>query len=140
MTPTLLYRSASLLLILFAAAHTFGFLKFVPPSAEGVAVRDSMSRVTFRVRGSEFSYGKFYRGFGLMISAYLLFAAFVAWQLGTVARSNPQAIGPLGWAFCVTQIVSLVLGWIYFAAEPAILSAMIALCVGWASWLITVRV
>jgi hypothetical protein len=45
MNATLLYRIASVLLLLFALGHTVGFLKFKPPTAEGVAVRDAITNV-----------------------------------------------------------------------------------------------
>ena len=69
-----LYRTAAVLLILFAAGHTFGFLNFKAPTAEGVAVFDAMNHVRFTARGATYSYGDFYRGFGLYISVYLLFS------------------------------------------------------------------
>lgn len=136
MKPVTLYRIASVLLVLFAAGHTFGFLKFKPATAEGLAVRDAMNNVHFQVGGSTFSYGGFYTGFGLYISLYLLFSAFLAWHLGTVASKSPQAIGALGWVFCAVQVVSLVLSWKYFSAPPAVFSAVIAICLGWAAWLV----
>jgi len=63
MRATLLYRIASVLLLLFALGHTVGFLKFKPPTAEGVAVRDAMTNVHFQVSGRDYTYGGFYRGF-----------------------------------------------------------------------------
>src|SRR5438552_18678236 len=87
-----LYRTAAVLLILFAAGHTFGFLNFKAPTAEGVAVFDAMNHVRFTARGATYSYGDFYRGFGLYISVYLLFSAFLAWHLGSQAQTLPQAI------------------------------------------------
>src|SRR5260370_1038563 len=48
MKATLLYRIASVLFILFAAGHTFGFLSFKPASPEGLAVRDAMNNVHFQ--------------------------------------------------------------------------------------------
>lgn len=51
MKAIMLYRIASVLLVLFAAGHTFGFLKFKPPTAEGLAVRDAMNNVHFQVGG-----------------------------------------------------------------------------------------
>jgi hypothetical protein len=59
MNATLLYRIASVLLALFAAGHTVGFLKFKPPTPEALAVRDAMRNVHFPVGGSQFTY----RGF-----------------------------------------------------------------------------
>jgi hypothetical protein len=134
-----LYRIASVLLVLFAAGHTFGFLKFKPDSAEGLAVRDAMNNVHFQVGGSNLSYGGFYTGFGLYATLYLLFAAFLAWHLGSMASTNPQAIGALGWVFCAVQLVSLILSWKYFLVPPVVLSGLLAVCSGWAAWLVTAK-
>src|SRR5260370_8681642 len=102
-----LYRIASVFFLLFAAGHTFGFLSLKPPSPEARAVFDGMNNVHFQVRGSSFSYGGFYRGLGLTITVYLLFSAFLPWHLGTLATSNPQPIGLLGWFLIVVQLPSL---------------------------------
>ncbi len=67
MNATLLYRIASVLLILFAAGHTTGFLTFKPPTAEGIAVRDAMQNVQFKVGSGTYSYDRFYKGFGLFL-------------------------------------------------------------------------
>jgi hypothetical protein len=134
-TATLLYRIASVLFILFALGHTFGFLKFNPPTPEGRAVRDAMDKVRFQVKGATFSFGRFYVGFGLSITAYLLFSAFLAWHLGGLAARSPEAIGALGWVFFALQVACLVLSWIYFSAAPAVFSGLVALCLGRAAWL-----
>ena len=135
MSATLLYRIASVVLILFAAGHTTGFLTFKPASPEGIAVHDAMDSVHFTVGSNSFTYGGFYRGFGLYITAYLLFSALVAWHLGGVAASRPDAIGILGWAFFALQLASIVLSWLYFFPVTAVFSAAAAVCVGWANWL-----
>ena len=89
MTATLLYRIGAVVFVLFAAGHTLGFLKFKPDSAEGVAVYDSMNTVRLPVGSGKLTYGDFYRGFGLFCTLYLLFAAYLAWYLGSLAQSNP---------------------------------------------------
>jgi hypothetical protein len=132
----LLFRIASVLLVLFAAGHTFGFLRFKPPSPEAQVVRHAMDSVRFQAGRGNFSYGGFYTGFGLYITVYLLFAAFLAWHLGSFAGTNPRAIRPLAWAFFAVQVVSLVLSLIYFSAAPAAMSALLAVCLGWAAWLV----
>jgi hypothetical protein len=137
MKATLLYRIAAVLFILFAAGHTIGFLTFKPASQEGVAIWDSMNNVHFQVGKASFTYGGFYLGFGLFATLYLLFSAFLAWHLGALALRNPGAIGALGWAFCATQVVSLVLSWRYFLLPPVVLSALLTICLGWATWLVT---
>ena len=52
MTATLLYRIAAVVLLLFAAGHTFGFLSFRPKSAEGLAVYNAMHSVPFDFNGA----------------------------------------------------------------------------------------
>jgi hypothetical protein len=138
-TATLLYRIASVLQIIFAAGHTYGFLMFKPDSAEGRGVWESMNNVHFQVGRASLSYGGFYLGFGLFATVYLLLGAVLAWRLGAMARDNPQAIGPLGWALFAVQLVSLVLSWLYFLPPPVILSALIAVCVGWANPLVRTK-
>lgn len=134
MKPTLLFRIASILLILFAAGHTIGFLKFEPPTLEGMVVWRGMNNVHFPVGRAEYTYAGFYRGFGLFATIYLLFAAYLAWHLGGLARKNPQAIGSLGWSFFALQLASIGVSAIYFLPPPVVLSALVAACAGLGSW------
>jgi hypothetical protein len=133
MSARSLYRIAAAVFVLFAAGHTIGFLKFKPPTAEALAVRDAMTNVHFHVGHATFSYGNFYIGFGLYVTAYLLFSAFLAWHLGGLARSSPQAVGALGWVFCGVQVASLILSASYFSVVPAVLSGLLAACLGCAA-------
>jgi hypothetical protein len=130
MTATLLYRIAAVLLILFAAAHTLGSLTFTPPTPEGVAVRDAMNNVHFQ----GYSYGNFYKGLALSVTAYLLFLAFLAWHLGSVAAKTPEAIGALGWIFCALHLATLIVAAIYIAAVPAASAGVVGVCLGLAAW------
>jgi len=134
MSPTILYRIAAVLFVLFAAGHTYGFLSLRPPSAEGRAVYDSMNTVRFEVGGRSFTYGAFYRGFGLSCTASMILSAFLAWHLGELARSAPAAIGSLGWVFFAMQVVGVVLSFLYFGPPPMVLSALVAAIVGVASF------
>jgi len=134
MTATRFYRIAAVILLLFAILHTFGFLKFKPPSAEGLAVRDGMDHVFFEIGGAKYSYGNFYRGFGLFITAYLAFSAYLAWHLGTLANSHPGAIGALGWMFVLVQVASLVLGCVYFSWKQASFAGLAAVVLFLARW------
>ena len=134
MNATVLYRIAAVILVLFAAGHTFGFLSFKPETPEGIAALDAMTNVHFKVGGGTYSYGGFYKGFGLHITVYLLFSAFLSWHLGSMAATSPQSIGFLGWAFAALQVAGVVLSWIYFFPIAVIFSAAAAICVGLAAW------
>ncbi len=136
MSATSLYRVAAVLLLLFAAGHTFGFLSFKPPTSESLAVHDAMDSVRFDFKGSSYSYGGFYKGFGLTVTAYLLFSAFLAWHLGGLASASPQSIGTLAWAFAAVQLACFVLSLLYFFLVPALFSAVVVIVLGWAAWLL----
>jgi hypothetical protein len=135
-SATFLYRVAAVLLLLFAVGHTLGFLAFKPSTSEGLAVRDAMNSVHFEFKGSIYSYGGFYKGFGLTVTAYLLFCAFLAWQLGGLASTAPQSIGALAWAFVTVQLACLVLSLLYFFLVPALFSGVVVIALGWAAWLL----
>ena len=134
MKPTLLYRIAAVLYVLLATAHTVGFQRFIPPTAEGVAVRDAMFNTHFALHGGTFSYGGFYTGFGVSVGIYMLFAAFLAWHLGSLAKRDPSAIGALGWMFFAMQVAQLVICLVYFFTAPIVLESVIALVLALAAW------
>jgi hypothetical protein len=136
MSATLLYRIAAFVFILFALGHTYGFLSLRAPSPDGRAVYEAMNTVHFDLGGKSFSYGGFYRGFGLSCTVSLILSAFLAWHLGELARSAPSAIGALGWVFFATQLAGVVLSFLYFGLPPTVLSAMVAAIVGLAAFLV----
>ncbi len=134
MSATLLYRVAAVFFVLFALGHTFGFLSFRPPSPEGRAVYESMNNVHFQVGGKSFSYGNWYRGFGLIITVSMLFWAFLSWHLAGLAKSH-GAIGALGWAFFTVQAIGVVISLLYFGLPPTVFSVLVAALTGVAAWL-----
>lgn len=134
MTSASLYRAASAVFVLFAVGHTFGFLGFTPPTAEGIAVRDAMNHVHFSVGSASFSYGDFYRGLGFSATASMLFQAFLVWQLAAMVRLAPRAAARVGWGLCVLQLVGFGLSCIYFSLPPAIFSLALGACLGLAAW------
>ena len=93
-----------------------------------------VNNVRFPGGHAGFTYAQVVLGFGLFCSLYFLFAAYLASHLGGLARTNPQAIGTLSWVFFAVQLASLLMSKIYLAAVPFIISALIAICTGWAAW------
>jgi hypothetical protein len=135
MSATLLYRIAAIAFVLFAFGHTYGFLNLRAPSPEARGVFDSMNSVHFEDGGRSFSYGGFYRGFGLSCTVSMILSAFLSWHLGALARSVPGSIGMLGWAFFVAQLASAALSFVYFGLPPMVLSVLVAAIVGLAAFL-----
>ena len=136
MAATWLYRVAAVVFVLFAAGHTYGFLSFRPSSVEGRAVYESMNTVRFVEEGRSYTYGHFYRVFGLSATVSMLFWAFLCWHLGQLARTNPAAIGALGWTFFAVQVAGAVLSFLYLGPPPMVFSLLVALLVGLAAWLV----
>ena len=139
MKATIFFRITAVLFLLFAAGHTFGFLSFKPPTQEAQAVLESMNNVHFTAEGKIFSYGGWYRGFGLSATASIIFEAFLAWYLGSMAKRGMQEVKAIGWALFVWQLPGLVLAWIYFGIEPMILSALVTILIGIATVLATTK-
>ncbi len=137
MSATILFRIASIVFLLFALGHTFGFLSFKPPTTEGLAVRKAMSDVVFKVGGSNLSYAGFYRGFGLSCTISMLFSGLLCWQLGALATVHPRAIAGVAWSLFAVQIAGLALSVKYFGLPPAIFSAALTGLLGWAALLLT---
>ena len=128
MRATVWFRISAVMLVLFAAGHTFGFLTFRPPTAEGLAVWNAMNNVRFTVHGTTLSYGHFYVAFGLSITAADLLGAWIAWALGSMAQRGAPGVRMIAWAMVVWQVVGIVLAMMFIAAKPAISSAIVAGC------------
>lgn len=135
MKATILFRITAVFFVIFAAGHTFGFLSFKAPTQEGIAVLESMNTVHFEVGHKIFSYGGWYRGFGLSATVSMLFEAFLAWYLGSMARRGAREVKVLGWILCFWQIPGVVLAWIYFGWQPMVLSVLVTVLIGAATWL-----
>lgn len=127
-----LYRMAAVLFILFTAGHTFGFLSFKPASAAGAAIRAEMDHVPLD-HGA--TWGGFFVGFGLDISAYMAFSALLAWGLGSLSVRSAAGFGLIAWSFAALQVATLALSLVYFGTTPAVFSAVAALLLGWAALL-----
>jgi hypothetical protein len=130
MKAVLWFRTAAVLTVLFAAGHTYGFLTFRPATAEGQAVWAEMNGVHFTDGHGNYSYGNFYIGFGLSITAAMLFTAWLAWTLGSQAKSGAQGVRTIAWGMFVWQLAGIVLSVRYFALVPALLSVLVSVCLG----------
>jgi hypothetical protein len=130
MKPTLLYRISSVLLVVWAAGNTYGVLRFWQ-------VAGLMSPVHFPVGHRPLTYAQVVLGLGLFCSAYVLFGAYLAGHLSALLQKTPQAIGVLGWVLFAYQVITVYISWAALSGIALLLSAGIAICIGWASWLST---
>jgi hypothetical protein len=126
MRPSLFFRIAAVVNLLFAAGHTIGFLSFHPKAAEGQAAVKAMA-VAFSEDGTRFSYADFYRGFGLTITLAMVLIAVWSWWLGSLAKAAPRATIVPGAALLAYQLGGLVLGVLYFPLPPVLFLAVLSI-------------
>jgi hypothetical protein len=130
---SVLYRIASVLLLFFAAGHTVGFRK-IDPNWGVDSLIASMRSIHFDVQGFSRSYWDFYTGFGLFVTVFLLFAAFLAWQLGRLPAQTLAEMRGVAWAFALCFVAVSVLSWRYFFIAPVIFSSVVTICLVAAAW------
>ena len=78
MKASVLYRIASVLLLLFAVGHTTGFRQSDPKWGVD-ALLASMRSIHFDVQGFNRTYWDLYVAAGLGVGVFYLFAAILAW-------------------------------------------------------------
>jgi hypothetical protein len=134
MKASVLYRIASVLLVLFALGHTLGFRRTDPQWGVDTLI-GSMRSIHFNVQGFNRSYWDFYVGFGLFVSVFLLFAAVLAWQLSGLSAETLPSMRGTAWALAVCFVAVTILSCIYFFIVPIVLSIVITACLVTAAWL-----
>jgi hypothetical protein len=133
MKASWLYRTASILLLLFAAGHTLGFRQI--DSKWGVdSLVQSMKSIHFNANGSDRTYWDFFVGFGLFVTVLMLFSSIVAWQLGGLPAGTLAQVRIVAWGFVVCFGLVVYLSWRYFFSIPVIFSIAILLCLAVAAW------
>lgn len=133
MKSSLLYRIAAILLVLFAVGHTLGFRQ-VDPKWGADSLVASMRAVHFDVQGFSRSYWDFYTGFGMFVTVFFLFSAFLAWQLGSLSAQSLSAMRGITWGFALCFVAVTILNWGYFFVVPVVFSAVVTVCLIAAAW------
>jgi hypothetical protein len=124
---SLLYRTASVLLILFALGHTLGFRR-VDPRWKLDSIIAALRSTHFEVQGLNRTYWDFYVGFGLFVTILLLFTAILTWQLGGLPKDHLSEMRLVAWSLAACFVVVTFLSWKYFFIVPVIFSGVVAIC------------
>jgi hypothetical protein len=134
MRASLLFRVASVLLVLFAIGHTLGFRR-VDPRWGVDSLIDQLRLTHFNVQGFQRTYWDFFTGFGLFVTILLFFAAIVSWQLGGLPKEALSAMSVMSWSLAICFVIVTLLSYQYFFIIPVIFSGVIAACLILAAWL-----
>jgi hypothetical protein len=134
MPASLFYRIASLLLVLFAVGHTFGFRQN-NPDWRADAVLDVMRSVHFDALGFNRTYWDFFSAFGFFFSVFLVFAGVLAWQLSSLPAETLARVRGIAWALAICFVALTALSWRFAFTIPIVFSALITVCLIAAAWL-----
>jgi hypothetical protein len=127
MRPSIFFRIAAVLLLLFAAGHTIGFRQVDPAWGVDAVVR-SMQSTHFNIMGSSRTYWELFGGFGLLVSVFFVFAAVLAWQLANLPRQMWVFMRGTAWALVICFAVVTILCFRYAFILPTVFSFLIFLC------------
>lgn len=128
------YRIAAMVLVLFAAGHTFGFRQNVP-EWKADAVIALMRSVHFDAQGFTRTYWDFFSAFGLFASVFLLFAAVLAWLLSGLPAETLARVRSIAWALALCFVAITALTWRYAFTTPLVFSIVTTVCLIAAAWL-----
>jgi uncharacterized membrane protein len=134
MKAPVLYRIASILLLLFAAGHTFGFRQNNPEWGAD-AVLGLMRSIRFDAQGFSRTYWDFFSAFGFFFSVFLVFAAILAWLLAGFPAETLRCVRGIAWTLAICFLAITALSWRYAFTTPIVFSTLITVCLVAAAWL-----
>jgi len=133
MKASIFYRTAAVLLLLFAAGHTLGFRQSDP--AWGVdALLGSMRSIHFDVQGFNRTYWDLFVAAGLSVGVLYAFAAVLAWQLGGLPAETLAQMRSVRWVFALAFAAITAVSCRYLFLLPVVFSAAITVCLIAAAW------
>ena len=134
MKASLFFRIAAVLLLLFAAAHGFGFTQHDPKWGVD-ALLASMQSIHFDAGGVNRSYWDFFLAAGYSMDVFFLFSAVLAWELGRQPAETLARMRGITWAFALCYAAITALSCIYLFLPPVIFTGVITVCLAFAAWL-----
>jgi len=125
-------RIGAVISLFFAIGHTIGGVRASwSPIAEN-DVLAAMRTFHFNFAGVNRTYLELYRGFGSLLTVYLLLQAVLLWQLASIARTDRRQARPMVWSFFLASIAIAVLTWIFLFPTPVYFDAALTACLAWA--------
>lgn len=133
MSASTLYRIAAVLLLLFAAGHTFGFRQSDP--AWGIdGVLTSMRTIHFKMDGFDRTYWDLFVAAGFSVGVLYLFAAILSWQLASLPLATLARMRGITWTFALCFAAITFLSVRYLFVIPIAFSFLTTVCLTAAAW------
>jgi hypothetical protein len=87
------------------------------------------------VQGFSRTYWDLFVAAGFSVGVFYLFAAVLAWQLGSLSTEALVAMRGTAWAFALCFAAITVVSWRYLFILPIAFSIVITVCLAAAAWL-----
>jgi hypothetical protein len=129
---TILYRVASLLLIVTVAANTAWLVFFWHAGGP-------TNSAHFPFGHQPLTYAQVILALEVFCSLCVLFGAFLSWHLAALARTAPQFVCTLGWGLVAYQSVGTFVALFYLSGFAFLITAAVAICTAWATSLVDSR-
>ncbi|HEY1262703.1 MAG TPA: hypothetical protein VGF06_04215 [Terriglobales bacterium] len=134
MKASIFFRVAAVLLLLFALGHTLGFRQSDPRwGVDGLL--SSMRTTHFNVQGFNRTYWDLFVAAGFSVGVLYLFAAILAWQLGSLPAETLGRMRGITWAFALCFAAITAVSCRYLFVLPIVFSGVITLSLISAAWL-----
>lgn len=127
MKPSIFYRIAAVLLLLFAAGHTLGFRQSDPTWGVDTLL-GSMRSIHFDVQGFSRTYWDLFVAAGFSVGLFYLFTAVLAWQLGGLPAETLSHMRLTLWALVLCFAAITVVSWRFLFLLPIVFSIVITVC------------
>src|SRR3954467_8857003 len=134
MKASMFYRIAAVLLLLFAVGTKLGFCPSEPKWGVD-ALLGSMRSIHFDVQGFNRTYWDLFVAAGFSVGVLYLFAAILAWQLGSLPVATLALMRGTSWAFALCFAVISVVSWRYLFLIPITFSIVVTVCLTAAAWI-----
>jgi hypothetical protein len=128
MRATLVLKSLSVILFLFALGHTLGTSS--PQVQRGpaeAAVFRAMQSYRFPIMGFTRSYWDFYRGLAITAGILMFALAAIAWQLAGIAQRHGREALLIAGTLLLGCVGMLIVGFEFLFAIPIVFSAVTVL-------------
>jgi len=96
-----------------------------------------MQSIHFDVQGFNRTYWDFFVAAGFSVGVFYLFAAILAWQLGSLPAAALALFRGLAWAFALCFAAISIVSWRHLFVMPIAFSIAITCCLTMAAWLAT---
>jgi len=134
MKASIVYRVTAVILLLFAAAHGYGFTQHDPKWGVD-ALLASMQTIHFDVPGFSRSYWDFYLAGGYSTDVFILFSAVLAWLLGGLPAETLVRLRGIAWCFALCYAGVTAVACAYLFIPPIVFSAVVTLLLAAGAWL-----